>query len=213
MATTAPTTTPHPPIRNIRNSTLNYYPDTDKLCTSLYLDGPPNMEAKSAIEWLKSLYTLASILRCSWILYTPPTRPVDVTDTDIHQVNLAIMASFRRKIPPELKVSLPVYVDDDDTTPSQAYRQLMDHFARSDPYLHDKFRAQLESRVIGKSEKMENFMKWHRELRAQMVDAQFTDIKQEATTIKWIIRGLSSHPQYTKMAISWQASGQLSSLS
>lgn len=70
---------PPQPVRKIRNSSLKYYPDIDKLCKSLYLDGPDMMESKTAIEWLKSLHTLAAILRCSWILETPPQRPDDVT--------------------------------------------------------------------------------------------------------------------------------------
>lgn len=123
------------------------------------------------------------------------------------------MANFRRKILPEMKVSLPIDVDDEATNTSQKFRQLMDQFAKPDPYLHDKFRAQLEYRAIGKSEKIAKFMKWHRELRAQMVDAQFPDIKSEATTIKWVISGLANHQQYSQLASSWRASGPPYSLS
>lgn len=114
-----------PPIRNIRNSTLNYYPEIDQLCRHLYLDNPENMEAKLALEWLKSLYTFASILRCGWILEDPPTRPADVTDGEEYQINTPIMANFLRKISAELKVALPINVDDAVMTPSRAYNTLI----------------------------------------------------------------------------------------
>lgn len=144
---------------NIRNSSLNYYPDIDELCRHLYLDNPEQMQSKSAMEWLKSLYTLASILRCSWILDDPPLRPTDVNDGKVIQITIATMANFRRKIPPELKFSLPINVDDDATTPSMAYNRLVEHFYSPDPFLHDKFRSQLEARSLGKNKKVAKYMK------------------------------------------------------
>lgn len=47
--------------RNILVSSLHYYPDIDQMNRHLYFDNPDKMETKSALEWLKSLYTLASI--------------------------------------------------------------------------------------------------------------------------------------------------------
>lgn len=91
------------------------------------------MEAKSAIEWLKSLYTLASILKCSWILDSPPTQPYDITPGEVHQITIAIMDNLRRKIPPEMKVSLPIDVDADTTNPSQEFKQVMEHYAKPAP--------------------------------------------------------------------------------
>lgn len=80
--------------------------------------------------------------------------PDDVTDGEVHQVTLAIVDKFRWKIPPELKVLLPIDVDDAAMTPYRSIRELMVHYAKTDPYLHDKFRARPESRCIGKSEKL-----------------------------------------------------------
>lgn len=208
-----PNPNPPPPVRNIRNSSLNSYPDIDKLCKSLYLYGPDIMEAKTAIEWLKSLHTLTSILRCIWILETPPQRPDVVTDVEVYHISLEIMSNFHHKIPRELKVALPLDVDDTATTPSVEYSRLMEHLAKPNPYLYDNFRVQLESRSIGKSEKISKFMKWHHELRAQMVDTQFPDIESEATTIKWFIRGLDIHTQYNQLVSSWRASGPPDTLS
>lgn len=69
------------------------------------------------------------------------------------------MANFHRKIPLELKVSLQSDVNRDAIFPSVAYRQLMNHFEKIDPYLHDKLRLKLELRAIGNSEKVAKFMK------------------------------------------------------
>lgn len=55
------------------------------------------------------------------------------------------MANFRRKIPPALKVSLPLDVDIDSTTPSMAYNQLLAQFSKTDEFLHYKFRSQLDA--------------------------------------------------------------------
>lgn len=67
----------------IRGIPLDYYLAIYKLCKSLYLDGPDIMESKSATEGIKSLSTLASILRFGWILGTPPLHPDDVTDGEV----------------------------------------------------------------------------------------------------------------------------------
>lgn len=209
----APPNPPAPQVRNIRSSSLNYYPDIDKLCRHLYLDNPDPMEAKSALEWLKSLHTLASILRCDWILADPPTPPPDVNDGEKHQITVALMANFRRKIPAELKVSLPINVDDETVTPSSAYNSLLAHFSKPDPYVHEKLRLQVEARNIGKNEKISKYMKWHRELRAQMIDAKYPEITDEKITIKWVVRGLSNHIQYSPLASSWRASDPPASLS
>lgn len=90
---------PPPPVRNIRNSSLNYYPDIDELCRHLYLHNPSQMETKSGTEWLKSLYTLDSILRCNWILDEPPIRPDDVTEDEQHQITIALTENFAEKFP------------------------------------------------------------------------------------------------------------------
>lgn len=147
--------TPHrpanpPSVRSIRSYSLNYYPDIDELCRHLYLDNPEPMETKTALEWLKSLHTLASILCCDWILAYSPTRPAHVNDGEKHQINIAIMSNFRRKIPAKLKVSIPIDVDHEATTSSCAYNSLVAHFSKPDPYVHDKLRSQLKARNIGK---------------------------------------------------------------
>lgn len=41
---------------------------------------------------------------------------------------------------------------------------------------------------MGRSECAQNYVKWHRELRAKILEAQFPDIEDEATSIKWIVR-------------------------
>lgn len=98
-------------------------------------------------------------------------------------------------------------------TPSRAYNSLITHFSKPDPYVHDKLRSQIESRHIGKNEKIAKHMKWHREIRAQMIDAKFPGIAVEKGTIKWVVRGLSNHMQYSQLASSWRASGHPASLS
>lgn len=115
------------------------------------------MESKTALEWLKSLHTLASILLCNWILERAPKRPADVTDIEEYPITRAIMANFRRKIPAELKVSLPINFDDDSMTPSRAYNTLIEHFSKPDPFLHDNFRSQFVN--IAGNEKVANYMK------------------------------------------------------
>lgn len=56
-------------------------------------------------------------------------------------------------------------------------------------------------------------MKWHRELRAQMIDEKFPEIANESITTKWVIRGLANHAQFSQLVTSWRASGPPSSLS
>lgn len=66
---------------------------------------------------------------------------------------------------------------------------------------------------LGKNEKVAKYMKWHRELRAQMIDAKFPEIENESVTIKWVIRGLANHVHFSQLASFWRASGPPSSLS
>lgn len=155
---------------------------------------------------------MASILCCNWILDDPPVRPVDVTDGEQQQITIAIMAEFQRKTPPEIKVSLLINVDSNTTTPSMAYNQLVSHFSHPDPYLHDKFRSQLEKRAIDKHEKAAKYMKWHRKVRAQMMEAKFPGVEREASTIKWVVCGHAKHQSYNQLASSWRASGPLATL-
>lgn len=86
------------------------------------------------------------------------------------------------------------------------YNRLLEHFPRSDLYINDKFRSQLEARAIGKNEKIAKYMKWHRELRAHMIDAKFPGIVNEAKKIKWVVRGLVSYHQYGQLASLWRDS-------
>lgn len=76
--------------------------------------------------------------------------------TDVEAYQSIIMAIFQRKIPSELKVALPLNVDDPNATPYEAYKKLTENFAIPDPFVHDRLRAKVECRMICRTEKSPN---------------------------------------------------------
>lgn len=144
---------------------------------------------------------------CVCIIRKLVVRPHLVTDSDAQQLSIAIMANFQTRIPPDVKVSLPVNVDDSTVTPAKEFTTLTKHFSTPDPFVHDKLRALVESRAIGRLERVAKVMKWHRDMRARMLGAPFLNISDEAMTIEWILSVLKTHHDYKPLAQSWRASG------
>lgn len=190
-----------------------YYPDLDKVCRYLYLDLTDMMDTANAKEWLRSLETLVRIMRCSWILNDPPIRPAGVTVGEAQKIRLAIMANFQLRIPSDIKVVLSVDVDDPVVSPSKTFSTLTAHFSRLDPFFHDKLRTQTDNRTMGRSERVNNYIKWHRELRAKMLEAKFQGVEEESLSIKWIVRGIASHHHYGQLACAWRAEGPPTTIS
>lgn len=98
------------------------------------------------------------------------------------------MASFQLRIPPPVKVTLPIDVDNPNTTPAQAFTTLTNHFDKPDPFLQENLRSVVEYHQMGKRENFSRFFTWHREHRYKMVAAQFPGIEDEEITAKWILR-------------------------
>lgn len=143
------------------------------------LDLTGMMDTTNAKECMCSLETLVRIMRCYWTLQEPPVRPANVTAGEAQQIHLAIMANFQRRIPSDIKVLLPVDFDDPVISLSKTFSNLTAHFSRIDPFLHDNLRTQVDNCTMGRSERVHNYIKWHRELRAKMLEAKFPGIDEE----------------------------------
>lgn len=98
------------PIEAVRKKPVEYYPDLEKVCRYLNFELTDTMETKIAKEW--SLETLVRIMSCSWILQELPLRPEGISAGEAQQIRIAIMDKFQRRIPDDIKVVLPVDVDD-----------------------------------------------------------------------------------------------------
>lgn len=153
------------------------------------------------------------IMRFSWIPQLPPVRPAAVTAGEAQQIRLAIMANIQRRIPADIKVVLPVDVDDPAVSPSKTFSTLSAHFSHVDQFLHDNLRTQADNRTMGQSERVHNCLKWLKELRARMIETKFPQIEDESTSIKWIVRGIVSHHHYNQLACAWSAAGPPSQIS
>lgn len=66
---------------------------------------------------------------------------------------------------------------------------------------------------MGDIERVHNFIKWHRGIRAQIIEAQLPGVEEEATSIKWIIRGIATHQHYDQLESAWRDTGSPSSIS
>lgn len=66
---------------------------------------------------------------------------------------------------------------------------------------------------MGRSERVHNYVKWHRELRAKMIEAKFPGIDDETSSIKWIVRVIAAHHHYGQLACAWRAAGPPTTIS
>lgn len=68
------------------------------------------------------------------------------------------MANFQRRIPSDIKLVLPVDVDEPVISPSKTCSALTAHFSRVDPFLHENLRMQADKRTIGRSKQVHYFI-------------------------------------------------------
>lgn len=118
-----------------------YNPKLDEVCRNLYMDITDMTSIITEREWLKSLQIITTLNRFEWVLTVPKIRSDGVTDSEEAQLKAAVMETFQLRIPPAVKVALPIDFDSPVTTPAMAYTTLWAHFARPDPFVQEKLRT------------------------------------------------------------------------
>lgn len=113
---------------------------------------------------------------------------------------VAVNSNFQSKLGPDVKSLLPINVDSEHTRPAEIIKAISDCYCSYDPIKHDQLRAKATARRMGRREKVETFMTFHRELRAEMAMAKVPEMDSEAATIRHIITGLDGHPEYGHFA-------------
>ena len=131
--------------------------------------------------------------------YTPPDPSSDdYTTYRQHRglVRLAIMKSLPSAVSAKLEIN-------SDSTPYEIVTSIKTIFSSSTAMDHHILRQQAEALRLTHDLSVSEYIAQHRTLRNKMKNAQYPEINDEATTVKFIAEGLPAHSRFKHLPTQW----------